>query len=67
VRRSLLFVNRVTYELGALLMAEIAKNQLKSDSVMKTGKFPYTYRTVWFLVLLAINFVVAAFYFHIIE
>lgn len=49
------------------MAAEIAKNQLKSDSVMKTGKFPYTYRTVWFLVLLAINFVVAAFYFHIIE
>ena len=67
MRRSLLFVNRVTYELGALLMAEIAKNQLKSDSVMKTGKFPYTFRTGWFLVLLAINFVVAAFYFHIIE
>ncbi len=48
-------------------MAEIAKNQLKSDSVMKTGKFPYTFRTIWFLVLLGINFVVAAYYFHIIE
>jgi photosystem I 4.8kDa protein len=61
-------VDRVTYELGVLLMAaQIAKNQLKSDSVMKTGKFPYTFRTAWFLVLLAINFVVAAFYFHIIE
>lgn len=48
-------------------MAEIAKNQLKSDSVMKTGKFPYTFRTGWFVLLLAINFVVAAFYFHIIE
>ncbi len=49
------------------MAAQIAKNQLKSDSVMKTGKFPYTYRTAWFIVLLAINFVVAAFYFHIIE
>ncbi|MEG4271714.1 MULTISPECIES: photosystem I protein PsaX [unclassified Microcoleus] len=48
-------------------MAEIAKNQLKSDSVMKTGKFPYPFRAGWFLLLLAINFVVAAFYFHIIE
>ena len=67
MRRSLLFVERVTYELGALLMAEIAKNQLKSDSVMKTGKFPYTFRAAWFLGLLAINFLVAAYYFHIIE
>ena len=48
-------------------MAEIAKNQLKSDSVMKTGKFPYPFRAGWFLLLLAINLVVAAFYFHIIE
>ncbi|MEG4291228.1 photosystem I protein PsaX [Microcoleus sp. C2C3] len=48
-------------------MAEIAKNQLKSDSVMKTGKFPYTFRAGWFLFLLAINFLVAAYYFHIIE
>ncbi|MBE9124043.1 MULTISPECIES: photosystem I protein PsaX [Microcoleaceae] len=48
-------------------MAEIAKNQLKSDSVMKTGKFPYTFRAAWFLLLLGINFLVAAYYFHIIE
>ncbi len=48
-------------------MPEIAKNQLKSDSVMKTGKFPYTFRAGWFLLLLAVNFLVAAYYFHIIE
>jgi len=35
--------------------------------VVKTGKFPYPYRTGWALFLLAINFVVAAFYFHVIE
>lgn len=67
MRRSLLFVNTVTCELGAKIMAEIAKNQLKSDSVMKTGKFPYTFRTAWFLLLLGINFLMAAYYFHIIE
>ncbi|MGB8687126.1 MAG: photosystem I protein PsaX [Microcoleus sp.] len=48
-------------------MAEIAKNQLKSESVMKTGKPPYTFRMAWFLVLLGINFLVAAYYFHIIQ
>jgi photosystem I 4.8kDa protein len=48
-------------------MADIAKNQLKSDSVMKTGKFPYTFRAGWFLLLLGINLLVAAYYFHIIE
>jgi photosystem I 4.8kDa protein len=31
------------------------------------GKFPYPFRAGWALLLLAINFVVAAFYFHIIE
>ena len=48
-------------------MAEISPNQLKSDSVMKTGKPPYTFRAAWFLLLLAINFVVAGYYFHIIQ
>jgi len=31
------------------------------------GKFPYPFRTGWALFLLAINFLVAAYYFHIIE
>lgn len=36
--------------------------------VAKTGaSFPYPFRLTWALVLLAINFVVAAYYFHIIE
>lgn len=36
-------------------------------AVPTTGKPPYPFRTGWALFLLAINFVVAAFYFHIIE
>lgn len=48
-------------------MAEISKNQLNSDSVMKTGVFPYPFRAGWFALLLGINLLVAAYYFHIIE
>ncbi len=33
----------------------------------KTAKAPYPFRTGWALLLLAINFLVAAYYFHIIE
>lgn len=36
-------------------------------AVPKTGKPPYTFRVGWALLLLAINFLVAAYYFHIIE
>ncbi|MBF2006987.1 photosystem I protein PsaX [Chlorogloeopsis fritschii PCC 9212] len=32
-----------------------------------TAKPPYPFRTGWALFLLAVNFLVAAFYFHIIE
>jgi photosystem I protein len=32
-----------------------------------TAKPPYTFRTGWALFLLAINLLVAAYYFHIIE
>ncbi|MBW4563145.1 MAG: photosystem I protein PsaX [Mojavia pulchra JT2-VF2] len=40
----------------------------KNSPVPDTGaKPPYPFRTGWALFLLAINFVVAAFYFHIIE
>ncbi len=36
--------------------------------VAKTGaKPPYPFRLTWAVVLLAINFLVAAYYFHIIE
>lgn len=36
-------------------------------TVPKTGKPPYPFRTGWALFLLAVNFLVAAYYFHIIE
>jgi photosystem I 4.8kDa protein len=36
-------------------------------TVPKTAKPPYPFRTGWALLLLAINFLVAAYYFHIIE
>ncbi len=40
----------------------------KSSAVANTGaKPPYTFRTGWAILLLAINFLVAAYYFHIIE
>lgn len=48
-------------------MADTSKNLLNSDSVMKTGKPPYTFRTAWFGLALAINFLVAAYYFHVVQ
>ncbi|MBD2163140.1 photosystem I protein PsaX [Calothrix membranacea FACHB-236] len=40
----------------------------KSSPVADSGaKPPYPFRTGWALLLLAINFLVAAYYFHIIE
>ena len=36
-------------------------------TVPKTGKPPYAFRTGWALLLLGINFIVAAFYFHILQ
>jgi photosystem I 4.8kDa protein len=40
----------------------------KSSAVADSGaKPPYAYRTGWALLLLAINFLVAAYYFRIIQ
>jgi photosystem I protein len=40
----------------------------KSSAVADTGaKAPYPFRTGWALLLLAVNFLVAAYYFHIID
>ncbi|WP_373527518.1 photosystem I protein PsaX [Nostoc sp.] len=40
----------------------------KISPVADSGaKPPYAFRTSWALLLLAINFVVAAYYFHIIQ
>jgi photosystem I protein len=42
--------------------------QNKSSAVADSGaKPPYAFRTAWFLLLLAVNFLVAAYYFHIVE
>ncbi|AFZ24030.1 PsaX family [Cylindrospermum stagnale PCC 7417] len=39
-----------------------------NSAVVETGaKPPYPFRTGWALLLLAINFLVAAYYFHIID
>jgi len=38
-----------------------------TGAVTQTGKPPYPFRTGWALFLLAINFLVAAYYFHIIQ
>jgi photosystem I 4.8kDa protein len=37
------------------------------DVANSGAKAPYPFRTGWAILLLAINFLVAAFYFHIIE
>ncbi|MBD2345181.1 photosystem I protein PsaX [Anabaena subtropica] len=39
----------------------------KTSPVANTGKPPYAFRTGWALLLLAVNFLVAAYYFHIID
>lgn len=39
----------------------------KNPPVINTGKPPYTFRTGWSVLLLAVNFLVAAYYFHIIN
>jgi photosystem I protein len=31
------------------------------------GKFPYPFRTGWALLLLGVNFLVAAIYFHVLD
>ncbi|MCF4969450.1 photosystem I protein PsaX [Nostoc sp. CMAA1605] len=42
--------------------------KIKNPAVAQTGaKPPYTFRTGWALFLLAVNLLVAAYYFHIIE
>ncbi|MBC1239122.1 Photosystem I protein [Nostoc linckia z18] len=45
-------------------MTAKTKNSAVADSGAKP---PYAFRTGWALFLLAINFLVAAYYFHIIE
>jgi photosystem I protein len=44
-----------------------AQSKKMNAPVAKSGKPPYPFRLFWALVLLLGNFIVAAFYFHIIE
>jgi photosystem I protein len=61
----LLFFNKVS-ELGANSMTAKAK-QANAPVAKTAAKPPYPFRLFWALVLLFGNFVVAAFYFHILE
>ncbi|HEY9851767.1 MAG TPA: photosystem I protein PsaX [Leptolyngbyaceae cyanobacterium] len=48
-------------------MAQAKNNPKVPQATRPTTKPPYPFRTAWALVLLGINFLVAAYYFHIIE
>ncbi len=48
---------------GERLMAKVQNSPVPSTG----AKPPYTFRAGWALLLLAVNFLVAAYYFHIIE
>lgn len=48
-------------------MTSRTKKPTSSEAVVpKTGHPPYPFRTGWALLLLAVNFLVAAYYFHIL-
>jgi photosystem I 4.8kDa protein len=49
------------------MTAKTTKNVANSAVADSGAKPPYAYRTGWAILLLAINLLVAAFYFHIIE
>lgn len=40
---------------------------VKTTTASPKGRFPYTFRTSWALLLLAVNFLVAAIYFHVVN
>ncbi|NWF60811.1 MAG: photosystem I protein PsaX [Fischerella sp.] len=48
-------------------MAQADTTADKPVAKSTTAKPPYPFRTGWALLLLAVNFLVAAYYFHIIE
>ncbi|MBD2180738.1 MULTISPECIES: photosystem I protein PsaX [Oscillatoriophycideae] len=43
-----------------------AKVPKTTNATRPSTKGPYPFRTAWFLLLLGINFLVAAYYFHIL-
>lgn len=48
-------------------MTAQANKPTKNDATVNTSKPPYPFRTTILLILLAGNFLVAAYYFHILE
>jgi len=48
-------------------MTAQAKKSTKNDATVNTSNPPYPFRTTILLILLAGNFLIAAFYFHIIN
>ena len=47
-------------------MASAAQKKVGEDVIKNEAKAPYPFRTGWAILLLAINFLVAAFYFQIL-
>ncbi|MUG94019.1 Photosystem I protein [Scytonema sp. UIC 10036] len=47
-------------------MVSEAQKKVGEDVIKNEAKAPYPFRTGWALLLLAINFLVAAYYFHIL-
>lgn len=47
-------------------MTSEAQKKVGADVAKSGGNPPYLFRTAWAVLLLAINFLVAAFYFHLI-
>jgi photosystem I 4.8kDa protein len=61
---SLVFLRKwIKKKEGERFMAKVQNSPVPSTG----AKPPYTFRTAWALLLLAVNFLVAAYYFHIIE
>lgn len=49
------------------MSAQTSKPTIGEDVAKSNGNPPYPFRTGWALLLLAINFLVAAYYFHILQ
>lgn len=47
-------------------MATEVQKKVGEDVIKNEAKAPYPFRTGWAVLLLAINFLVAAYYFHIL-
>lgn len=60
-------ISEEVLKLGVHFMAKADTTADLPVAKSTTAKPPYTFRTAWALLLLAINFLVAAYYFHIIE